>query len=533
MSIFLIALTNPLMFIGYHFVLFCFTFFSSLFVTNYLNFVKSKKLVFLTIRGILGCLWVSLILQFKGLCANSLDDMFLVIDFRNDLFSQSLIFISTGLFLYFFTIMLNILSHTKLPFKYLLEIPNILLLLLVCVQLFLLANDLIVFILTLELITFIVLILLNISFFTERPSQLSLESAVKYFVFNGFSMGLLWLSVVGYFAIFKKLNLAGITIYFTLFPEITYIYGNTLIALHFIFFFAYLIKLGSGPVHFWLPDVYEGAETFITSLLVILIAPILFIKFIMLLTIITTNQSEHLTQILLVTIGTISVIVGTFSAFSQKKIKRFLAFAGLTHFGFMFICLNQLTIISFVGVVIYLIFYILMNIIFFSILLLMQRHTSTALIYFTQLRGLFIGNDLLLYLGLVTILSFAGLPPFAGFFSKAIVLYIIVSTNNFGILCFLLCAILVNVYLYLRLIKISLFETFETTRFLTSTSPISSSSFFIRLVPSHLNTAWTLPNQQLVGFLTILTIFLFSIILYLPTLIVLSTKAVELLILSY
>ena len=238
MSIFLIALTNPLMFIGYHFVLSCFTFFSSLFVTNYLNFVKSKKLVFLTIRGILGCLWVSLILQFKGLCANSLDDMFLVIDFRNDLFSQSLIFISTGLFLYFFTIMLNILSHTKLPFKYLLEIPNILLLLLVCVQLFLLANDLIVFILTLELITFIVLILLNISFFTERPSQLSLESAVKYFVFNGFSMGLLWLSVVGYFAIFKKLNLAGITIYFTLFPEITYIYGNTLIALHFIFFFA-------------------------------------------------------------------------------------------------------------------------------------------------------------------------------------------------------------------------------------------------------------------------------------------------------
>jgi NADH-quinone oxidoreductase subunit N len=441
----------------YHFSLFCITFLYSLFLDTYESTLTAKKTFFIMTRSIMVFLMVSILLQSLSLwtTVSSLElrqeaEMF----FRLDSAYAGFILVITILSSYFFWLMHGTVSYTKTKTRYFLEWPNLFLLLILCLQLFIISDDLIIFILALELITFLILIFLNFTF-SNQVTTISIEAAVKYFVFNGFSMSFLWLSLVGYYSIFTTVNLSNIGMISIFFPELLVLHSSSLAILHFCFFFAYCIKLGIGPVHFWVPDVYEGIETVNTALLVMLIGPVLFLKFILLLQPLQICINSNL----LLFAGTLSILIGTLGAFSQKKIKRFLAFAGLTHFGFMFLCLTSEPLFGLFGTFFYLAFYVLMNMVFFSVLILGHRYSGTILIYFSQLKPLFYGRNSILYLLLVTLFSFAGLPPFAGFFSKALVLYTLVSTQEFGLLIFILCTVFINIYLYLRIIKIAIFES--------------------------------------------------------------------------
>jgi NADH-quinone oxidoreductase subunit N len=247
---------------------------------------------------------------------------------------------------------------------------------------------------------------------------------------------------------------------FSLFePAVVYEHLETIVLLQLFFFFSYFIKLGAAPFHQWVPDVYEGVELLVTSFLVLIISPVLVFKLFAFTKLLLPLFDSHNPIFFLFSLcGLLSIILGTFHAFSQTRIKRFLAYTGITHLGYILLSLGTSSFLGFFAGFFYLFFYIITNMVLFSLLLLMRKISGVSLIFLSHLKILLNDNVMLFVFFLIPLLSFAGFPPFAGFFSKLFMLGALVDRESILFLLLLVFYIVLSAYLYLRFIKIALFE---------------------------------------------------------------------------
>ena len=95
-------------------------------------------------------------------------------------------------------------------------------------------------------------------------------------------------------------------------------------------------KLSFVPIHFWVPDVYEGASTPVTAWLSTLPKIAAFALLINFLTpfIFFTKWTAFDFRLFLSVIGIITMIVGNFAAVLQRNVKRMLAYSSIGHTGF-------------------------------------------------------------------------------------------------------------------------------------------------------------------------------------------------------
>lgn len=395
--------------------------------------------------------------------------------FRLDGFIWFVNFFLTGLTLYYLYLVAFVFSRTTKTISYISELPVLLLCTLVCLRLFMATNDLILMVILLEIASFCSIIYIGIQSVSSPTYSLTVEATIKYFIINALAVSLLLFAISGYFYITVSTNLVDITAFCYKYPFSCVFFTEQLILIQMLFFFAYLIKLGVAPLHQWVPDVYEGAETLVTCFLVLIISPALMFKllfFFKLLTAIPTSIA--LLKILFATGGVFSVFFGTVGAFYQTRIKRFIAYAGLTHLGFMLLGLCFNSLLSYFSFLFYLIIYVLTNLCFFTFLIFSQYAAAnqTRMIYINQLRTYIQTSFFFLLCLIVCLFSFAGIPPFAGFFAKFFILGVLVQQAQYLVLVFLIIAILVGTFMYLRFLKITLFET---------DSQLSGQSWFISL----------------------------------------------------
>ena len=120
----------------------------------------------------------------------------------------------------------------------------------------------------------------------------------------------------------------------------------------------------------WAPDVYEGAPTSITAFFSIV--PKLSV-FAVLIRMIYTGFYELVESTscssLLVFSCIASLLVGTFSAISQNKIKRLLAYSSIGHVGYMLIGCTAHSGEGLVALIVYLLIYIVMTVTMFAVVL--------------------------------------------------------------------------------------------------------------------------------------------------------------------
>jgi NADH-quinone oxidoreductase subunit N len=425
-----------------------------------------KRYFFKTLSALKWLLWFILFLT-----------LFLVITFYQYRTASDLLFFEAGSLFFrqdFIVLWINLfLTVVLLFFCYLIELvaanwkgafiyelPVLLLTVLISLRLLIAANDLILILLTLEIIAFSSIILISGQFGAQELTALPVEAAIKYFVINAVGVAFMLFALSGYYALTNSLNLLTIVNYWLLFPATNYLIIEGVVLAHLVFFFAFLVKLGAAPFHQWVPDVYEGAETVITAFLVLVVSPGMLFKFILLLKVLGVNTVTVSTlQPLLLICGLGGLLFGSLGAFFQYRIKRFVAYTGITHLGFILLSLATALPNSFASAVFYLLLYMFMNMVFFTLLLYGYRlNARTAVIFMTHFRALCDKSLLFTFLLICTIFSFAGLPPFAGFFSKLVVLALLVNSFHPAIVGFTLFYILVSAYLYLRFIKIALFE---------------------------------------------------------------------------
>jgi NADH:ubiquinone oxidoreductase subunit 2 (subunit N) len=150
-----------------------------------------------------------------------------------------------------------------------------------------------------------------------------------------------------------------------------------------------------------------------------------------------------------------SMIIGALGAFKEMKIKNFISYASINQVGFILIGLSCYTELSISYSIFYFFIYIILTLGFFNFLINIQENfTQKNLNYFSDIKLFYKKNILLTFLFSFYILSFAGLPPFSGFFGKLNLYYALLKSENFLMLLLILFINLISLYYYIKIVKI-------------------------------------------------------------------------------
>jgi len=302
----------------------------------------------------------------------------------------------------------------------------------------------------------------------KRNSEFSTEAGLKYFLLGAFSSGLLLFGCSLIYGFTGVTNFAELAKIFTGGTQEILLSTSSLPAceLGMVFLLVgFLFKIAAAPFHMWSPDVYEGAPTSVTAFFMITPKAALLAVF---LRIFLESFYDFFLpwQKILIVSSITSLIIGSFAALSQTKIKRLLAFSSIGHVGYLLAGFACGTIEGVQALLIYLIIYIIMNINMFAFLLCSVRRNSSynlpRIKYITDLAYLAKTNPILALTFTVTMFSMAGIPPLAGFYSKAFLFFATMSSGLY-ILAFIgVLTSVLSCFYYIRLVKIIYFEVPKT-----------------------------------------------------------------------
>ena len=304
-------------------------------------------------------------------------------------------------------------------------------------SLMVLSSHLILIYIGIELQTFSIFILIT----KQRSSLRSAEAGLKYFFLAALSSGLYLIGMISLFHLYHTMD---ITVLSTFYGLDSFFYGaSALLTLSIIF------KLALWPLHYYLPDIYEGSSTDVITLIATLpkISMICFLlKF----------YCPH--QFFLY-IGIGSIIVGSLGGFNQTKLKRLLAYSSITHLGFMAIAWNLFSSLGIEILLIYLFLYVFTSL---GLFFLLMKQANQEDIFIVELTQWSISSKMKSFLWALFFLSLAGLPPLIGFIGKWWIIVQLINTYYWKTTFCLLFFSCISIGFYLRLSKIIYFQPYSS-----------------------------------------------------------------------
>jgi NADH-quinone oxidoreductase subunit N len=274
--------------------------------------------------------------------------------------------------------------------------------------------DLITLYISLELmaLTFYVLVA-----FTKREKR-SNEAAMKYFLLGAFSSGVLLYGMSLLYGLAGSTNLAEIG---RAVAEITKQTGDStlrpmlllgMIALAAGLFF----KIAAVPFHMWAPDAYEGAPTSVTAFLSTASKAASFALYARIF-VEALGSARADWAPLLGLVAAITIMVGNWAAVTQENSKRLLAYSSISNAGYLLLGLVAGNTYGYVGLLIYLLVYTLMNMGAFGIIISLRRRGIIG-DNVDDLTGLAHKAPGMAAMMAVFMLSLGGLPLTGGFIGK-------------------------------------------------------------------------------------------------------------------
>ncbi|MFA6944766.1 MAG: NADH-quinone oxidoreductase subunit N [Pedobacter sp.] len=192
-----------------------------------------------------------------------------------------------------------------------------------------------------------------------------------------------------------------------------------------MFLIGIAFKLSVVPLHFWSPDVYEGAPTPVTAFLSTAPKIAGFAILIKFMAVFYDEDRNDLNpaiidfNFILASLAIVSMLLGNFVAIWQNSIKRMLAYSSIGHTGFMLMTLFVFSESGFKALIFYMTVYVIMNMAAFLITDEIEEQTGKQ--NADELKGLGKHNSLLMISLLIVLVSLTGLPPTVGFTSKFLV----------------------------------------------------------------------------------------------------------------
>ncbi|MCF8412297.1 MAG: NADH-quinone oxidoreductase subunit N [Melioribacteraceae bacterium] len=315
------------------------------------------------------------------------------------------------------------------------------------------AVDLIVIYLALELLSLSSYVLAGFTKLRDRNA----EASLKYLIFGAVSSGIML------FGISILYGLTGSTNLYVINDVIRSTNLNVLlVSFSSILIFAGVgYKISAAPFHFWTPDVYEGAPISITAYLSVASKAAGFALLVRLVRTGFVNYADEFGnwelmpafdwQLLLIVVSVLTMTLGNFAALWQDNLKRMLAYSSIAHAGYLMLGLVVLSDQGVLAILIYFVFYLLMNLGAFYIVMIIANKTGSEEI--DDYNGLgskfpFFGVALTIFL-----ISLTGLPPTAGFIGKLYIFMALIDAKMIAVAVIAILNSVVSLYYYIRVLK--------------------------------------------------------------------------------
>ena len=228
----------------------------------------------------------------------------------------------------------------------------------------------------------------------------------------------------------------------------------TLTLLGLAFFLAGMgFKISLVPFHLWTADTYEGAPTVVTGFLsVISKGSAAFVLFTVLVQIFSMNSElfaawNHALMWIIIA----SITVANLFAIRQKNLKRFMAFSAISQAGYLVLAVMGGTAQGVTSLVFYLAVYLVANLGAFAVLVSVEQNTGA--ISMDDYNGLYRTNPKQAFIMTLCLFSLAGIPPFAGFFSKFFVFMAAFHAGWHWLVLVALINTVISLYYYLLIVK--------------------------------------------------------------------------------
>lgn len=213
-------------------------------------------------------------------------------------------------------------------------------------------------------------------------------------------------------------------------------------------------KLSLVPFHLWTADVYQGAPTAVTAYLsVISKGSAAFAFFVIFVQAFGTLYSD-LWEWMMYAVIIATITVGNLFAIRQKNMKRFMAFSSISQAGYIMLGVMTESSLGLGSMMYYIFVYIVSNLAVFSVISAIENKTGK--VGMDDYDGLHKTNPWLSFAMTLAMFSLAGIPPFAGFFSKILIFTSVTASDNMALYMLVLVALIntiISLYYYLLVVK--------------------------------------------------------------------------------
>ena len=222
-----------------------------------------------------------------------------------------------------------------------------------------------------------------------------------------------------------------------------------------VFFFSGLgFKISLVPFHFWTADTYQGAPTTVTGYLSVISKGAAAFTLCTILMKVFAPMVEYWEYLLYIVI-VLSITVANLFAIRQSELKRFMAFSSISQAGYIMLAVVGNSQYGVAALSYYVLVYVVANLAVFTVISVVEE-SSGGRTDMDVYNGFYSTNPKLAFLLTLALFSLAGIPPFAGMFSKFFVFMAAAQQGSaaaYFVVFIALINTVVSLYYYLLIVK--------------------------------------------------------------------------------
>ena len=280
----------------------------------------------------------------------------------------------------------------------------------------------------------------------DKLRQNSAEGAAKFVLMATFSSGVMLYGI-------SLLYGASGTLYFD--DMAAHLEATPLTVLGLVFFFSGLgFKISLVPFHYWTADTYQGAPTAVTGYLSVVSKGAAAFALMAILMKVFAPMVEYWEYLLYIVI-VLSISIANLFALRQKELKRFMAFSSISQAGYIMLAVVGNSAAGVASLIYYVLVYVVANMAVFTVISLVENNNG-GVTDMDSYNGLYTTNPKLSFLMTLALFSLAGIPPFAGMFSKFFVFLAAAEQGSFWAYFVVFIALIntvASLYYYLLIVK--------------------------------------------------------------------------------
>ncbi len=278
--------------------------------------------------------------------------------------------------------------------------------------------------------------------------KLSHEAAIKYFLIGALAAAIL---LYGIALIYGAIGTTRFALMLEGYKHISTTAHTTLFLSGIALVTAGLaFKAAIVPFHAWAPDVYAGSPTPVTAFMSTGTKVGAFAAFIIVFTIALPNFHPLWNQCVAL-LAYPTIVFANIVALRQTHLRRFFAYSGISHAGFLLIPLASGGPDALSSLLFYLVVYATATFGAFATITFLDHHEGED-ISIKSLTGLFYRSPFLGCIMGICLLTLAGLPPTAGFLAKFYIFKVAFEADNYALVIVGLLMSVLSVFYYTRIV---------------------------------------------------------------------------------